>query len=114
MVALSAQNAGYDLTSENQNLPTLRFDLHVHTHYSYDCLLSLKRLAAVVHRKGLNGIAVLDHDEIEGALRLRDRAPFQVIVGEEIGTLLYTRIDGGFNSALDPSPRGTRTLWSRP
>ena len=64
----------------------MRFDLHIHTCYSYDCLLSLERLAAVVQRRGLDGIAVLDHDEIEGALRLREWAPFQVIVGEEIGT----------------------------
>jgi len=64
----------------------MRFDLHVHTCYSYDSLLSLQRLAEVVSRRGLDGIAVLDHDEIEGALRLRQWAPFKVIVGEEIGT----------------------------
>jgi len=64
----------------------MRFDLHIHTCYSYDCLLSLQRLAAAVQRRGLDGIAVLDHDDIEGALRLRQWAPFHVIVGEEIGT----------------------------
>lgn len=64
----------------------MRFDLHIHTRYSFDCMLSLEKLAATVRRRGLDGIAVLDHDEIEGALRLREWAPFQVIVGEEIGT----------------------------
>ena len=64
----------------------MRFDLHIHTCYSYDSLLSLEKLAATVRRRGLDGIAVLDHDGIEGALRLQERAPFQVIVGEEIGT----------------------------
>ncbi len=64
----------------------MRFDLHIHTRYSYDCALSLEKLAVTVRRRGLDGIAVLDHDEIEGALRLREWAPFQVIVGEEIGT----------------------------
>ncbi len=64
----------------------MRFDLHVHTCYSYDSLLSLRKLADVVRRRGLDGIAVLDHDEIGGALRLREWAPFRVIVGEEIGT----------------------------
>ena len=64
----------------------MRFDLHIHTCYSYDSLLSLEKLAEMVHRRGLDGIAVLDHDEIEGAVRLREWAPFQVIVGEEIGT----------------------------
>jgi predicted metal-dependent phosphoesterase TrpH len=70
-----------------------RFDLHVHTCYSYDSLLPLKGLAEAVRRKGLDGLAVLDHDEIEGALRLRDLASFQVIVGEEIGSA-----DGGIGA----------------
>ena len=65
----------------------MRFDLHIHTCHSYDCLLSLESLSAAVQRRGLEGIAVLDHDEIEGALCLSERAPFKVIVGEEIGTL---------------------------
>jgi predicted metal-dependent phosphoesterase TrpH len=65
----------------------MHFDLHIHTCYSYDCTLSLQKLADVVRRRGLDGIAVLDHDEIDGALRLREWAPFQVIIGEEIGTL---------------------------
>lgn len=64
----------------------MKLDLHIHTCYSYDCLLSLKELERAVSRRGLDGIAVLDHDEIEGARRLRDHAPFEVIVGEEIGT----------------------------
>jgi len=68
----------------------MRIDLHIHTCYSYDCTLALQKLAAAVQRQGLDGVAVLDHDEIEGALRLREWAPFRVIVGEEIGT-----IDGG-------------------
>ena len=65
----------------------MHFDLHIHTCYSYDCGLSLEHLAQAVINSGLDGIAVLDHDEVEGALRLREHAPFQVIVGEEIGSL---------------------------
>ena len=64
----------------------MRLDLHIHTCYSYDCLLSPQDLVKAVSKRGLDGIAVLDHDEIEGAERLRDMAPFEVIVGEEIGT----------------------------
>jgi hypothetical protein len=71
----------------------VRLDLHVHTCYSYDCLLSLQSLTQVVLRRGLDGVAVLDHDEIDGALRLRDWAPFHVIVGEEIGSR-----DGGIGA----------------
>jgi len=65
----------------------MHIDLHIHTYYSYDSTLSLHKLIEVVQRSKLDGIAVLDHDEIAGALRLREKAPFQVIIGEEIGTL---------------------------
>ena len=37
-------------------------------------------------RNKLDVIALTDHNEIAGALRLRDIAPFRVIVGEEIET----------------------------
>ncbi len=64
----------------------MRLDLHVHTCFSYDSRLSLAALTDAVIRRDLDGVAVLDHDEVEGALRLRESAPFKVIVGEEIGT----------------------------
>ncbi len=64
----------------------MRIDLHVHTCHSYDCWLPLETLIEVAQRRRLDGLAVLDHDEVAGALRLRDMAPFKVIVGEEIGT----------------------------
>ncbi len=85
----------------------MRYDLHVHTCYSYDCGLSLEALSRAVARHGLDGLAVLDHDEIAGALKLQAQAPFQVIVGEEIGTadgglagmFLNERIPSGLSAA---------------
>lgn len=65
----------------------MRFDLHVHTSCSFDSTLSLAALDASVRRCGLDGIAVLDHDEIACAQSLQQRADFGVIVGEEISTL---------------------------
>jgi predicted metal-dependent phosphoesterase TrpH len=108
----------------------MRFDLHIHTCYSFDSSLSLETLAATVHRRGLDGIAILDHDEIEGAVRLREWAPFPVIVGEEIGsqhggigalflteripphlsaeeTIARIRMQGGLVFILHPLARGT-------
>jgi predicted metal-dependent phosphoesterase TrpH len=64
----------------------IRVDLHVHTCYSHDCLLSLEDLIAAAQRRGLAALAVLDHNEIEGALALKEMAPFPVVVGEEIYT----------------------------
>ena len=64
----------------------MRIDLHVHTAYSYDCWMSLERVIKATRRNGLDGVAVIDHNEIEGAKRLAEVAPFPVIVGEEVLT----------------------------
>lgn len=64
-------------------------DLHVHTRFSPDCLSSPDALLEAAKRKGLNGLAVTDHETIRGALKMRDRnrdPDFHVIVGSEIKT----------------------------
>lgn len=61
------------------------YDLHTHTRYSLDSETSLEDYIAAATAAGLTGVAVTDHDTIEGALRLRDlHPPFDVIVGSEI------------------------------
>jgi len=64
----------------------LKADLHIHTEYSMDCNTSLEKIINRCLEIGLNCIAVADHGTIEGALRLKDIAPFTVIVAEEIDT----------------------------
>ena len=64
----------------------LRADLHVHTSYSHDSEMSPERLVSQCLKMGLNCLAVTDHDSIEGALAVREIAPFRVIVGEEVCT----------------------------
>jgi predicted metal-dependent phosphoesterase TrpH len=86
-----------------------RYDLHLHTEYSSDCDTALSAIEAHCRAHGVTGIAVTDHDTIEGALRLRDMAKsLRVIVGEEvttrdgdvIGLFLKERIPPGM-SALE-------------
>ncbi len=85
----------------------MRIDLHVHTAYSYDCWMSLEKVIKAARRNGLDGIAVIDHNEIEGAQRLAEVAPFSVIVGEEVvtkegevaGLFLRERIPPGLSLA---------------
>jgi len=48
--------------------------------------MSLESVIRAARRNGLDGIAVIDHNEIEGAKRLAEVAPFPVIVGEEVVT----------------------------
>lgn len=85
----------------------LRADLHCHTIYSYDCHTTVDQLVRRCSEVGINCLAVTDHNEIEGALRVRERAPFKVIVGEEIltregeviGLFLEERIENGLSMA---------------
>ena len=68
-------------------MPLNRFDLHLHTEFSPDCDTALAGIEAHCFAMGLTGIAVTDHDTIEGGLRLRDKAKtLQIIVSEEITT----------------------------
>lgn len=62
----------------------LRADFHSHTIFSYDCCTTVEELIRRCQKVGITCLAVTDHNEIEGAMRVRDRAPFKVIVGEEI------------------------------
>ena len=64
----------------------IRADLHVHTCYSIDCFTSLGETVERCLKIGIDCVAVADHNTIEGALKLREMAPFKVIVAEEVQT----------------------------
>ena len=69
-----------------------KVDLHFHTIFSSDGLITLEQAIKICRRKRIDCIAVTDHNEINGALRLKKAAPFKVIIGEEIKTN-----EGGLN-----------------
>lgn len=64
----------------------LKADLHIHTKYSIDSNNSLDGVIEHCLELGINCIAVCDHGTTEGAIKLRDIAPFTVIVAEEVLT----------------------------
>ncbi len=64
----------------------MRIDLHVHTACSEDCWVPLDAVIEAVLKSSADAIAVIDHNEIDGALQLASQAPFPVIVGEEIAS----------------------------
>lgn len=47
----------------------MRFDLHIHSGYSFDSLLDPKRIIKKAIKKNLNGIAITDHNTILGGKR---------------------------------------------
>ena len=64
----------------------LKADFHIHTEYSMDCATSLDKLIERCLKLGVNCVAIADHGTVEGALKLKEIAPFTVIVAEEILT----------------------------
>ncbi|MBC7109840.1 MAG: PHP domain-containing protein [Archaeoglobi archaeon] len=64
-----------------------RFDLHVHTEYSYDCRSPLRDVLKIAKKRGLSGLAITDHDNLKGALRaMREEKELMIIPGVEIST----------------------------
>ena len=67
----------------------MRYDLHVHTYFSRCSSIKPNDLLRIARERGLNGIAVTDHNTIGGGLavsKLNQDPDFEVIVGAEIKT----------------------------
>lgn len=64
----------------------LKVDLHAHTIYSRDCLTKPEDLIRRARARGLDRLAVTEHNNLAGALRAKELAPDLIIVGEEIKT----------------------------
>jgi predicted metal-dependent phosphoesterase TrpH len=83
----------------------IKADLHIHTCYSIDCVTPLEKIVERCLELGINCIAIADHGTIAGALKLRELAPFKVIVAEEIltpvgeimGLFLSEKVPQGFS-----------------
>ena len=70
----------------------LKIDLHVHTCYSYDSLITPEELVFYAKKHGLNGVAITDHDRIDGALNIAKLniakiSDFLIFPGIEISSL---------------------------
>ena len=73
----------------------MRVDFHVHTIYSPDSVVTFEALRDACRARGLDAVAIMDHDVIEGAFEFRrlsqeatargEWAP-RVLVGEEVRT----------------------------
>lgn len=84
----------------------VKADLHIHTCYSTDCLTPLEKIVERCLKLGIDCIAVADHNTIAGALKLRQIAPFKVIVAEEIltpvGEIMGLFLDDRVSQGLSP------------
>ncbi|MGC8940281.1 MAG: CehA/McbA family metallohydrolase [Candidatus Bathyarchaeia archaeon] len=81
----------------------LKIDLHVHTQYSYDALITPEELVCYAKKRGLSGVAITDHDTTEGTTKIIGEEGFLIIPGIEVSSM-----DGhvvGLN-VNDKIPRG--------
>jgi hypothetical protein len=83
----------------------LRLDLHLHTWASRDCLSDPERVLAAARVRGVERLAVTDHDKLGLALELAARYPEDVIPGEEVRTAEGIDVIGLY--LRDEIPRGT-------
>jgi predicted metal-dependent phosphoesterase TrpH len=65
----------------------LRIDLHVHTTFSPDSLITPEQLVFFARKRGLDGVAVTDHDRLDGALKIAEKTDFLILPGMEISSL---------------------------
>jgi len=64
----------------------IKADLHVHTCYSRDAITTLKDLILYSKKRGLNAVAVTDHDTLEGTLKVKKANGLTLIPGTEVTT----------------------------
>lgn len=64
----------------------VKADLHVHTIYSHDSLITPKDLVFYAKKRGLIAVAITDHDTVEGALKIAKETDFLIIPGIEVSS----------------------------
>lgn len=66
----------------------MKLDLHIHSKYSFDSYLDPEKIIHVAKKKGLDGIAITDHNTIKGGLKaLKYKSDgLTIIIGSEITT----------------------------
>lgn len=66
--------------------PIWNVELHSHSIYSKDCLTKLERIPRWCQDKGIDRLAITDHNAVAGALQLARMHPMLIIPGIEVMT----------------------------
>jgi hypothetical protein len=64
-------------------------DLHIHSKYSHDSLMSPEKIVRCAKKAGLNCIAITDHDTLRGGIegkKAGEKYGVEVLVGSEVKT----------------------------
>jgi predicted metal-dependent phosphoesterase TrpH len=65
----------------------LKIDLHVHSYYSADSSITPEELVFYAKKRGLDGVAVTDHESLDGALKIAKEADFLIVPGMEVAAV---------------------------
>lgn len=90
-----------------------KYDLHVHTEYSGDSLCEIGKIIEVGRKKGLSGIAITDHDTMEGleeALKITEDINFLVMPGIEISSADGHILGLGIKNPIPPDLPAKKTV----
>ena len=93
----------------------MRFDLHIHSNYSSDSSLSIDEILKQAVKKGLDGIAICDHNTVAGSLYARNRArelnlPLLVLPAVEVSTTKGHLIVLGMSENIQPNLTPEETI----
>lgn len=64
----------------------VKADLHVHTIYSHDSVITSKDLVFYAKKSGLTAVAITDHNQVEGARKIARETNFLIIPGTEVSS----------------------------
>jgi predicted metal-dependent phosphoesterase TrpH len=65
----------------------VKTDLHVHTTYSSDSVITPKQLVFYAKKRGLTAVAVTDHNKVEGARKIAEQTDVLIIPGTEVSSM---------------------------
>lgn len=96
-----------------------KIDTHIHTKYSGnskkisvipDCISRPERILKFADKKGIDFLAITDHDTIRGGIETEKLAPSRIIVGEEISTSEGELIGLFLNETIPPNLSASESL----
>lgn len=93
----------------------MRFDLHIHSNYSSDSSLSIDDILNQAVKKGLDGIAICDHNTVAGSYHAQKRAkdlnlPLLVLPAIEVSTTKGHLIILGVTDNVPPNLTPQETI----
>jgi predicted metal-dependent phosphoesterase TrpH len=87
----------------------IKLDLHVHTLYSYDGFTDPKLMMDIVKHKGIDGVAITDHD-VFSSIKFNEKNNIIILNGIEISTSNGHLIALGINQSIKKGLSAEETI----